>query len=637
VKKSGRKKKDVVAVPVEPSERPAPEARVVAIGLIDESPTNPRKEFNEQKLAELGESILRHGVLQPILLRPKKGGRYELVAGHRRHRAARSVALETIPAIVQELTDKEVLEIQIVENLQREGLTPLEEAEGYAQLIRAHGYDADSLALKIGKSRGYVYGRMKLVALCPDARKVLLAGDISHSVALLLARIPDAKLQKEALRAVQSTQLNDGMSYRRAAEFIKERFMRRLGDAPFDREDANLVKAAGPCSTCPLLLGNQPDVTDKASADVCTSPGCFQKKVDAHIKVLAREKGWAMLSATETRRAFPYHSGNLSYDSPYVDAASKSGYDAKAKTFAQIAPEAPIVLARDPEGKLRKLIARKHLPKKFQPRSQQPARPRDDTKWKRDQELRQAKQRARTASLLRGLAAAELTVESFWPWVVQAIAVDRYFEAHAALARIGVKAKASNRYSMKPATVLPAVKALPVNQQIALLCDLLFGVGAEGYQGGDDEEGLVTDAFLASLGVDLETDLKRVEDEFRAKWGDAKKGQKAKGPAARSAKAKPVAKAKKKTTSVAPVAIAPTEHRIDVREGETAPYVVQGRVSRDHEWSDIGRRFGSLDVALEVFPEAWLPPGVADEGDGELQIVRQRIAEIAEGAGRRCS
>src|ERR1700674_3112427 len=100
---------------------------LLQIGSIDVSKTNPRKHFDKEKLAELGDSITKHGVLVPILVRTKTNGRYELVAGERRLRAAKAVELEEIPAIVRELSDKEALEIQVIENLQRADLHPLEE------------------------------------------------------------------------------------------------------------------------------------------------------------------------------------------------------------------------------------------------------------------------------------------------------------------------------------------------------------------------------------------------------------------------------------------------------------------------------------------------------------------------------
>ena len=197
---------------------------LMPVDLIDVSKTNPRKHFDKEKLAELGESIVRHGIIAPLIVRPIAGNRYELVAGERRLRAAREIAaLSEVPVIVRELSDRDALEVQVIENLQRADLHPLEEAEGYAKLIREHGYDADQLALKIGKSRSYVYARIKLGQLRDEVKEALYADKINHSVALLIARIPDPELQLEAFKKVvpdenhYSGRLSDEpLSYREA-------------------------------------------------------------------------------------------------------------------------------------------------------------------------------------------------------------------------------------------------------------------------------------------------------------------------------------------------------------------------------------------------------------------------------------
>lgn len=165
------------------------------------SPTNPRKTFDPVKLQELADSIASKGLLQPILVRPRRPGppwtkdrdaHYEVVAGERRFRAAGLAQLETVPCIVQELTDVEVLEIQTIENLQRDDLHPLEEAEGYAALMKEAGYDVGQIAQRIGKSEKYVYDRLKLLQLIPALKQVFLEGEISAGHAILLARLSAA-------------------------------------------------------------------------------------------------------------------------------------------------------------------------------------------------------------------------------------------------------------------------------------------------------------------------------------------------------------------------------------------------------------------------------------------------------------
>ncbi|MEN9905696.1 MAG: hypothetical protein RLZZ555_2261, partial [Pseudomonadota bacterium] len=184
------------------------------LAVLVTSPTNPRKHFDHARLQELADSIRATGVHQPILVRPLPGSRmqetfdihaasgglqprptHEIVAGDRRFRACQLAGLATVPAMVRALTDDQVLEIQIIENLQRDDLTELEEAEGYEALMQHSGLSADAVGAKIGKSRSYVYGRLKLLELGPDGREALREGRMDASHALLIARIPDTKLQ----------------------------------------------------------------------------------------------------------------------------------------------------------------------------------------------------------------------------------------------------------------------------------------------------------------------------------------------------------------------------------------------------------------------------------------------------------
>jgi len=166
--------------------------KAVAVGDIRFSKTNPRAGINQERLNELAESIRNVGVLEPILIRPlesKNGTSYELVCGERRLRAAQLAQLAEIPAIVRDLTDEQALEVQVIENLQREDLHPLDEAEGYRQLMAKGKYDVARLAARIGRSVKYVYDRVKLLALTPDAKKAFLEERITAGHAILLARL----------------------------------------------------------------------------------------------------------------------------------------------------------------------------------------------------------------------------------------------------------------------------------------------------------------------------------------------------------------------------------------------------------------------------------------------------------------
>jgi ParB/RepB/Spo0J family partition protein len=261
----------------------------IPVAAIIASKTNPRKHFDKEALDELTASVKLHGIMQPILVRPNDTG-YELVAGERRLRAARAAELSEIPAMVRDLTDAQALELQVIENLQRSDLHPLEEAEGYEQLQKLHGYSVDDLVAKVGKSRAYVYARMKLTALCKEAREAFYDGRLSPSTALLIARIPVVSTQVQAVKSItQTDNLGEILSFRQAQAEIHNNFMLRLKEAPFDPKDAGLVKKAGACGACPKRTGNQPELFgDVKDADVCTDPHCYGAKKSAHFLAIRK-------------------------------------------------------------------------------------------------------------------------------------------------------------------------------------------------------------------------------------------------------------------------------------------------------------------------------------------------------------
>jgi ParB/RepB/Spo0J family partition protein len=158
------------------------------VDQVHPSATNPRKHFDETALAELAESIRVQGVLQPLLVRAVNEG-YEIVAGERRFRAALAAGLPAVPAVVRELSDAEVLEIQVVENLQRSDLHPLEEAEGYQRLVDAARLDVARIAERIGRSVSYVYDRLRLLQLTERGRELFLEGKITAGHAVILSRL----------------------------------------------------------------------------------------------------------------------------------------------------------------------------------------------------------------------------------------------------------------------------------------------------------------------------------------------------------------------------------------------------------------------------------------------------------------
>jgi len=174
----------------------APGLRTLQIGTIEPGPFQPREATDESAMAELTASIREHGVLQPILVRPSKSkpNQYQIIGGERRWRAAQAAGLHEVPALVREFSDREAMAAGLVENLQRQDLNPLEEAEGYGRLTEQFGLTQEALARAVGKSRPHVANTLRLLGLPPRVRDLLREGALTagHARALLTAKDPVA-------------------------------------------------------------------------------------------------------------------------------------------------------------------------------------------------------------------------------------------------------------------------------------------------------------------------------------------------------------------------------------------------------------------------------------------------------------
>lgn len=190
----------------------------IEVGRIRPNPHQPRKEFDAEGLEELAASIREHGVVQPIVVRPDGEG-YELVAGERRWRAAKLAGLERIPALVREFSEAESMEIALVENLQREDLNPLEEAEAYKTLMEMCRLTQEQLASRVGKSRSQIANTLRLLQLGPVAAEELRAGRLSMGHAKVLLGVDDLELQGQLARRVVA----EGLSVRELEEILKRR------------------------------------------------------------------------------------------------------------------------------------------------------------------------------------------------------------------------------------------------------------------------------------------------------------------------------------------------------------------------------------------------------------------------------
>jgi len=182
--------------------------RHVPVHQIESNPEQPRLSMDQDSLDELTASIREHGVLQPILVRPLGGNRFQLVAGERRWRASQAAGLGTIPALVEELDDDTALEISIIENLQREDLSPLDEASMYDRMIKEHGYSVRRLAQKLGKDKGYLENRLRLADAPEEVRALVSVRKDTLSHAYELLKVDDPRKRRKLAEQVARGELS---------------------------------------------------------------------------------------------------------------------------------------------------------------------------------------------------------------------------------------------------------------------------------------------------------------------------------------------------------------------------------------------------------------------------------------------
>jgi ParB family transcriptional regulator, chromosome partitioning protein len=301
-KKEKTKMNTAIAVSTSSAIPPALSAfQDIPLNRIQESKTNPRRTFDETKLAELAGNIRQHGVLQPVLVRPLPDGEdgfFELVAGARRYRASKVAGRETIPATVRELTDTECLELQLIENLQRADVHELDEARGYAALMQLQPdtYTVETLAEKIGRSEKYVYARLRLTHLVEEVQQAFYAGQLTVAHAFEIARLQPTD-QRRALAGcfpnhrtaaalLKDKKAETLVTVRELREWIESEIHLDLTNAPFDPQDETLLPAAGSCAACPKRTDNNPllfpEIRQKS---ICTDRQCYRAKVEALVQI----------------------------------------------------------------------------------------------------------------------------------------------------------------------------------------------------------------------------------------------------------------------------------------------------------------------------------------------------------------
>jgi ParB family transcriptional regulator, chromosome partitioning protein len=261
----------------------ATEYRNLPLALLTESTSNPRRTFDETALKELAESIRAQGVLSPLLVRPLNERSFQIVAGARRYRAAQLAGQDTVPVRIVQLTDAQALEAQLIENLQRRDVHPMEEAQGFKALLDLEEpqYTVEQIAAKTGKSPAYVAQRLKLTELAPPVVDAFYRSEIGVGHALLLAKLPEGQ-QEQALAACFKEVFNNGkkpvrilLPVRNLQFWIETNVMLILQEAPFDKRDAHLVAIAGSCTDCPKRTGHNKLLFADVRQDACKLCGIW--------------------------------------------------------------------------------------------------------------------------------------------------------------------------------------------------------------------------------------------------------------------------------------------------------------------------------------------------------------------------
>ena len=206
--------------------------QMLPLHKVEPNPNQPRREFDPEELQSLADSIAIHGVVQPLTVRQMSSGYYQIIAGERRWRAARMAELREIPAVIIEADDKKVMELALIENLQRQDLNPVEEAMGYQSLMEDYGLTQEETASRVGKSRPAVANMLRLLSLSPEVLEMVREGKLSAGHARAVVALKTAKLQKEAAQKISAL----GLSVRQA-----ELLCKNLQKEPAPKKEVSLA------------------------------------------------------------------------------------------------------------------------------------------------------------------------------------------------------------------------------------------------------------------------------------------------------------------------------------------------------------------------------------------------------------
>lgn len=253
----------------------------ISINKVVPNIYQPRKYFNEEAIEELSQSIKQHGIIQPLTVR-KMGEVYELVAGERRLRAAKLAELETVPCNIVDITDSQSAEIALLENLQREDLNYIEEAEAYYNLINDHNFTQDELAKRMGKKQSTIANKLRLLKLSSDVREICLQNKLTERHARALLTVPNEELQLKIIKKV----INEGLTVKKTEELINKELLKIAGKELKERRKRN-TKSAMPAK---LYVNTIKQVFDKF--DIPAEYGFKDEEefIEVTVKILKPQK-----------------------------------------------------------------------------------------------------------------------------------------------------------------------------------------------------------------------------------------------------------------------------------------------------------------------------------------------------------
>lgn len=606
---------------------PAANESVLDLALLVPSKTN-REVIEDEELLASAATVKLYGILQPLLVRPipperlqdtfedpaTRRATHEIIAGERRFVMARIAGLRKVPVLIKNADGATAATMQLVENIHRQNLNPLQEASGIQHLIESYGLTREGVAEAIGKGRTHVFETLRLLNICPDAMAALKAGTLNRSVALLVAQRPTPELQVEYLQKVLKGGPDGGpMSHRAAKHLADTQYMTDLTKAVFDIRDADLIFVAGACTTCAKRTGANPELWDKAGTDVCTDTGCFAKKKEAHYERVtkeAQEKGRKVITGREAREIMPTENstpaGYLLLDKPTHGSA-----EPVRQLLGQDVPAGKVVLIETPSGAMVEAIPQRaagaaleakgkaEKPVKADKRTAEEVQQEHSTRWRR-------------RAVMQTIEALKDFDE---PATIPAVVAYRYIrneareadeEAVAAIFNLP-----RNYLESELDEAVEKVMGMPLKVQLQALMMLACAVDLQELFDRPVDEARQLTACAELVGVDLDTIKREIAQEMNEEA--VERSAEADAPAAQPDKAKPKLKPKGKGKTVDGTGKA---SQAEVMEGIAA--AMQRAES----------------VALTVGQEVKVTADITDAA-GVLRTTKDRIATITAQASER--